>query len=124
MLITFLASKKEEQLRTGEMMVVEGVEMDLRGMEWFMTNTQGMMAMQDYMTEFMQEYEYPVVQLTVDYCACGHFYMKPTHVWTSMDYWVAKETQAEGTGRCRGRCPFGSIGPNGKWVHDMSLCGR
>ena len=32
-LIEFLASKTAEQLRTGEMMVVEGVEVDLRGME-------------------------------------------------------------------------------------------
>ena len=30
-LIEFFASKKAEQLRTGEMMVVEGVEVDLRG---------------------------------------------------------------------------------------------
>ena len=66
----------KEQLRMGEVMVVEGVEMDLQGMEWFMENPQGMLAMHDYMTEFMQEFEYLVVQLTVDYCAWGHFYMK------------------------------------------------
>ena len=47
--------------------------------------------------------------------------MKTTHVWTSMDYWVPKGTQADGTGRCRGRCPFGSIGGNWKWVHEWSI---
>ena len=35
-LIEFLASKKAEQLWTWKMMVVEGVEIDLRAMEWFM----------------------------------------------------------------------------------------
>ena len=84
LLITFLASKKVEQLRTGEMMVMEGVEVDLRGMEWFMENPVGMLAMQDYMREFMQEFEFffflTVVQRTVDYCAWGHYYMKPTYV--------------------------------------------
>ena len=35
-LVEFRASKKAEQLWTGKMMVVEGVEIDLRAMEWFM----------------------------------------------------------------------------------------
>ena len=44
-LIEFLASKKAEQLRTGEIMVVEGVEVDMGGMEWSMENPVGMLAM-------------------------------------------------------------------------------
>ena len=92
LLITFLASKKEEQLRTGEMVVVEGVEVEMRGMEWFMENPVGMLAMQDYMKEFMEEFEHTVVRKTVDCCAWGHFYMKATHVWTSMDFWVPRGT--------------------------------
>ena len=100
------------------MMVVEGVEVDLRGMEWFMENPVGMLAVQDYMREFMQEFKYTVVQRTVDYCAWGHYFMKPTHVWTRMGFWVPKGTQAEGTDRCRGRCPFGCIGGKGRWVHE------
>ena len=73
-MVVFLARKKAEQLQTGEMMVVEGVEIDLRGMEWFMEIPVGMLAMQDYMQQFMMEFEYDLVQLTDDYCAWGHYY--------------------------------------------------
>ena len=57
-LIEFFASKKAEQLRTGEMMVVE---VDLRGMEWLMENPVGMLAMKDYMQQFVEEFQYDVV---------------------------------------------------------------
>ena len=67
-----------------------------------------------------EEFKYIVVQRTVDCCAWGHFYMKATHVWTSMYYWDPKGTQEGGIGRCRGRCPFGSIGEKGEWVHTKS----
>ena len=86
-IVEFLARKKAEQLQTGEMLVVEGVEIDLRGMEWFVENPVGMLAMQDYMQKFKEEFQYEMVQQTVDYCACGHYYQKPTHVWTSMLFW-------------------------------------
>ena len=85
-IVAFLARKKAEQLpvRTGEMMVVEDVEIDLRGMEWFMENPVGMLAMQDYMLKFKEEFQYEMALLSVDYCAWGHYHQKPTHVWTSM----------------------------------------
>ena len=47
-------------------MVVEGVEIDLRGIEWFMENPVGMLAMQDYMQRFMVEFKYDLVQQIVD----------------------------------------------------------
>ena len=106
-MVEFLARKKAEQLQTGEMMVVEGVEINLRGMEWFMENSVGMLEMQDYMQQFMREFEYDLVQLRVDYCAWSHYYQKPTHVWTSMVFWVPTGTQPGGTGKCRQRCPHG-----------------
>ena len=43
-------------------MVVEGVEVDLRGMEWFMESLVDMLAMQDYMKEFVEEFKHTVVQ--------------------------------------------------------------
>ena len=52
--------------------------MDIRGTEWFMENPVGMLDMQDYMREFKETFEFPLVKLQVDYCAWGHFYMKPT----------------------------------------------
>ena len=115
-LIEFLASKKAEQLRTGEMMVVVGVEVDLRGMEWFMENPVGMLAMQDYMQKFLEEFQYDVVQRTVDYCAWGHYCQTPTHVWTSMYFWEPSGTQ-EGHRQVQATMPIwgdrgqGEVGP-------------
>ena len=40
-----------------------------------MENPVGMLAMQDYMQEFLEEFKYTVVRKTVGYCAWGHFYM-------------------------------------------------
>ena len=77
-IIEFLARKKAEQLQTGEMMVVDDVEIHLRGMEWFMENPVGMLAMQDCMLRFKEEFQYEMAQLSVDYCAWGHYYQKPT----------------------------------------------
>ena len=68
-----------------------------------------------------EEFKYTVVQRTVDCCAWGHFYMKATHVWTSMDFWDLRGTQEEGIGRCRGQCPFRCIGEKGRWVHTYSI---
>ena len=48
-IIAYLARRKAEQLETGVMMVVDEVEIDLRGMEWFLENPVGMLAMQDFM---------------------------------------------------------------------------
>ena len=103
------------------MKVVEGVELDLRGMEWFMENPVGMLAMQDYMQEFEQTEGLVVGRKTIGYCAWGQFYMKPTHVWTSMVFWKPKGEQKGGTGKFRGRCPFGSRGTTGKWSHDYKI---
>ena len=100
LLIVTLACMKGKQGWPGEsMQVVEGIELDLRGMEWFMENPVGMLAMQDYMLEFEQS-EVVVVRWTIDYCAWKYFYMKPTHMWTRMVFWNPKGDQKGGTGRC------------------------
>ena len=119
LLMVTLACMKNKQGLTGEsMQVVEGLELDLRGTEWFMENPVGILAMQEYMLEFDQAEGLVVVKRTIDYCAWRQFYMKPTHVWTSMHMvlWNPKGDQKEGTGRCRGRCPFGSRGSQGSGV--------
>ena len=73
------------------------------------------------MLKFQEEFQYEMKQLCVDYCAWGHYYQKPTHVWISMVFWVPKGTQKGGVGKCRGRCPYGEIGDQGKWVHNHSI---
>ena len=57
-LIEYLAGQKAEQRATGMMMVVEGVEIDLRGMEWFLENPEGMLAMQVFMQQFEEEFQH------------------------------------------------------------------
>ena len=44
--------------------------------------------------KFLKEFKYDVVQKTVDYCAWGHYYQKPTHVWTSMTVLLGAEWDA------------------------------
>ena len=95
MIIEYLARKKAEQLKTGVMMVVEGVEVDLSGMEWFLENPVGMLAMQDFMQQFEDEFEYEMQRTTIDYCAWGHHYQKNTHVWTSMVFWHSNTRRAQ-----------------------------
>ena len=104
-------------------MVVEGVEVDLRGMEWFLENPEGMLAKQFFMQRFEEEHQYVWVKKVIDYCASSwnHFYMKPTHIWTSMVFWEPKGAQVDGVGRCRSQCKFGSWGEKGKWVHDYAI---
>ena len=65
LLIEYLAEQKAEQLKTGVMMVVEGVEIDLRGMEWFLENPEGMLGMRHFMKKFEEEHKYGVVKLVV-----------------------------------------------------------
>ena len=55
-IIAYLARRKAEQLETGVMMVVKGVEVNLRGMEWFLENPVGMLAMQGFMQQFEKEF--------------------------------------------------------------------
>ena len=74
-----------------------------------------------FMKQFEEEHEYGVVKLVVDYCAWDHYYMKPTHIWTSMLFWEPKGVQEDGVGRCRGQCKYGSIGEKGKWVHEHAI---
>ena len=90
-------------------------------MEWFLENPAGMLAVQGFMQQFEKEFEYEMKKYKIDYCAWGHYYQKPTHVWTSMVFWVPKGTQPGGIGRCRQACPHGEIGEKGHWVHNWSI---
>ena len=78
-----------------------------------MENPVGMLVMQDYMQKFMEEFQYEMVQQTVDYCAWGHYYQKPTHVWTSMVFWGADWDAARGHRQVQAAVPPWEEG--GKW---------
>ena len=53
----------------------------------------------------------------VHYCAYDHFYHKPTHIWTNMEWAPQGST---GTGRCEHRCKGGRL-EHGQWVHQYKI---
>ena len=57
----------------------------------------------------------------VHYCAYGHVYNKPTHIWTNLYEW--KPQGQTGTGKCECRCNAGRVGPKGKWRHRYKIAG-
>jgi hypothetical protein len=64
---------------------------------------------------FMQDIEWisQTTKHTVNYCAYGATYKKPTHIWTTMTDWQPKGVT--GSGRCEGKCgQLISTGPHEK----------
>ena len=58
-----------------------------------------------------------VTRQEVHYCAFDHFYHKPTHIWTNME-WTPQGTT--GSGRCDHRCRGGRW-ENDQWVHQYKI---
>ena len=56
---------------------------------------------------------------TVDFCAFGHEFKKPTDVWTNLHTW--QPTGRTGTGRCEQRCGQGAISASGRFKHFKGL---
>ena len=84
----------------------------------FMENPVGMLCRQEYMTEWVATGMVKVFE--VDYCAFRHMYMKPTHIWTTMQDWVPLGTTK--TGRCSNRCTAGEWSlTTGKWNHVFKI---
>ena len=82
---------------------------------WMLENPVGDLARRDY----MEGWELDHVRREVDLCAYGHYYRKPTHIWTSVMGWTPRgET---GDGRCGSKCGAGYWGEKGRWVHRHAL---
>ena len=77
-----------------------------------MENPVGSLWRRPYMTKWVKKRW--VVRATVHYCAFGHFYHKPTHLWTNMGRWAPGG--ATGTGLCGGKCGMMHM-RGGRWVH-------
>ena len=90
-----------------------------RRTKFYMENPVGSLWRRPYMRRWEAQGE--VVRRQVDYCAYGHMYMKPTHIWTNMKKWKPKGEQQGGNGRCRDRCRAGEWGASGKWVHRCKI---
>ena len=83
---------------------------------FWMENPVGDLATRDFMDPLTAQAA--MGRHTVDYCAYGHPFQKPTHVWTS-SAWSPRG--ATGTGRCGKECPQGFVGSKGCWRHPEGL---
>ena len=68
---------------------------------------------------YMRGWQVKHVRREVHLCAYGHYYMKPTHIWTSVTGWEPRGQT--GDGKCGSRCSQGSLGEKGKWQHKYAL---
>ena len=84
---------------------------------WMVENPVGGLAGRPYMRHWKVRHKLVVVDL----CAYGHYYMKPTHIWTSVMGWQPQGQRARGDGRCHGRCRMGYMGPKGRWRHYYAM---
>ena len=87
-------------------------------MVWVMENPVGSLEKQVYMGK---RWKQPRKLEEVHYCAYGHVYNKPTHIWTNIYEW--KPVGQTGTGKCECRCNAGRVGPKGKWRHRYKIAG-
>ena len=90
-----------------------------RGTRFYMENPVGSLWRRPYMRQWEQSGR--VVRRQVDYCAFGHMYMKPTHIWTNMKRWRPQGTTGDGKGRCGNMCCAGEWGRAGKWTHRFKI---
>ena len=90
-----------------------------KGVKFYMENPVGSLWRRPYMRQWEMSRE--VVRQQVDYCAYGHLYMKPTHIWTNMRGWVLTGLTGTG-GRCCECCSAGErSATTGKWVHKCKI---
>ena len=109
-------SDKGRAAHAADRMVQQGVRVATAahraGVPFYMENPVGSLWRRPYMTKWVKKRW--VVRATVHYCAFGHFYHKPTHLWTNMGRWAPGG--ATGTGLCGGKCGMMHM-RGGRWVH-------
>ena len=69
----------------------------------------------------MRDLELAHTRHTVDYCAYGSQYKKPTNIWTNIAQWRPRgDTDC---GLCRSRCRSGYRTPHNRWQHVCKIAG-
>ena len=118
-------SEKGIEAHKADEMVMQGIEFAIwmvnsqpipgQGAALYMENPVGSLWRRPY----MRQWEEPgmVKRHEVHYCAYDHFYHKPTHIWTNMEWAPQGST---GTGRCEHRCKGGRL-EHGQWVHQYKI---
>ena len=113
-----MMARRADRLVQRTQEVIRVWSMKFPGMVWVMENPVGSLAKQVYMGK---RWKQPRKLEEVHYCAYGHVYNKPTHIWTNLYEW--KPQGQTGTGKCECRCNAGRVGPKGKWRHRYTIAG-
>ena len=117
-------SDKGKLAMRADAMVRQGIKLskwleEEQGAAYYMENPVGDLHRRPYMRCWEKEGSRREV---VHYCAYGHWIMKPTHIWTNMQW---KPVGLTGDGRCKaGVCKAGKQNAmTGRWVHKVTLAG-
>ena len=120
-------SEKGIEAAEADEMVMQGIDFAIwvvnsqpipgQGAAFYMENPVGSLWRRPYMK--LWEETGMVTRHEVHYCAYDHFYHKPTHIWTNME-WTPKGST--GTGLCERRCKGGRPSALGvRWVHQYKI---
>lgn len=117
-----MKSAKGKEAHQADRMVRKGIQVaewfeERHGSRFYMENPVGSLRMRPYMRKWVRSGR--VVQRQVDYCSYKHWYMKPTNIWTNMQWW--RPCGVTGTGQCERRCPGGYKSKSGRWCHTHKL---
>ena len=67
---------------------------------------------------YMQSLTLQHTLFTIDYCAYGGPYKKPTNLWSNINWRPRGSTL---TGRCESRCQGGFADDRGRWRHQFKI---
>ena len=90
-----------------------------KGAGFYMENPVGSLQYRPYQVRWGQKGH--VWRREVHYCAYGHMYHKPTHIWTNLGGWVQQGTTGNGQCTVGGRCRMGRWSAAGKWEHRFKM---
>jgi len=84
--------------------------------KWVLENPKGFLCQRQFMVNMRVEHRL----VRVDNCAFRGHYMKPTHLWTNLEF-IPKGTAGCVARRCSRACVVGKREAKGKWVHDNAI---
>ena len=84
--------------------------------KWVLENPKGYLCQRPFMTGMLQLHNL----ILVDYCAFRGHYMKPTHLWTNLNF-MPQGTTGCLQGRCCRACEKGAVGDSGRWSHANAI---
>ena len=88
------------------------------GALFYMENPVGNLCRRPYMRGLEAD---GIRRVEVHYCAYGHHYMKPTHLWSNLSEEQWQPQGQTGSGKCQQRCKVGYLGAKGRWVHRYKI---